>query len=481
MSDFENERNEMNPSGPAFGGQTPNTENTGANGTVQNPNAYTYQGGSETENAGTGATNPAAGQAHSYTQPYFYPDPYSAPVPPKPKKPKKGVSRGVFAVVVVLCVLLSGAAGAAGSIWALHYAGNLQNGSSGTVKGGTTVVYRAPEQTADQVSAAESDDVTVRVAAIASPSVVEITTETVVTSSFYRQYVTSGAGSGVILSSDGYIITCAHVISGASTVTVRLTNGDSYTAEVVGSDSQTDIAVLKIDVTELPAATVGNSGNLQVGQTSVAIGNPLGSLGGTVTSGIISALDREISIDGQKYNLLQTSASINPGNSGGGLFDENGNLIGIVNAKSSGTGIEGLGFAIPIDTAMKIAEELMQNGYVTGRPSLGITVVPVTSSTNLWSIRASDYAAILNYVNEYGVYFAEYQGGQSGDLRFGDRIVAINGTTISSTSDITSALESYKVGDTVTITVARIDDISSRNPKSKMVDVSLTLVEKSVA
>ena len=130
---------------------------------------------------------------------------------------------------------------------------------------------------------------------------------------------------------------------------------------------------------------------------------------------------------------------------------------------------------------MKIAEELMQNGYVTGRPSLGITVVPVTSSTNLWSIRASDYAAILNYVNEYGVYFAEYQGGQSGDLRFGDRIVAINGTTISSTSDITSALESYEVGDTVTITVARIDDISSRNPKSKMVDVSLTLVEKSVA
>ncbi len=393
------------------------------------------------------------------------------------KKERKGMSRGVLAVVVVLCILLSGGAGFLGSRLAIQYTERGSSGGQTSLTGGTSVVYRAPESSGT-VGGTESANIEVVVADAAASSVVEITTETVVTSSYYGQYVTSGAGSGVILTQDGYIITCAHVVSGASTVTVKLTTGDSYAATVVGSDSQTDIAVLKIDVTELPCAVLGNSDSLRVGETAVAIGNPLGSLGGTVTSGIISALDRQVQIDGQSYTLLQTSAAINPGNSGGGLFNSQGQLIGIVNAKSSGSDIEGLGFAIPVNDAMDVAEQLMQYGYVKGRPALGVSVVEINQDTNLWSIRSSQYAAILNYVTEYGVYFAEYQEGQSGDFRFGDRIVAINGVTVSAFADIRSVLSEYKVGDTVTVTVARIDDVSSRNPRSTMVDVSVTLVEK---
>lgn len=189
-------------------------------------------------------------------------------------------------------------------------------------------------------------------------TVVEITTTNVVTDRFYGQYVTSGAGSGVIISENGYIITNHHVIDGARRITVRLTDGSEFSATLIGSNADKDIALLKISATGLRAAVLGSSEALVVGQEVVAIGNPLGSLGGTVTDGIISALDRTVVIDGHRMTLMQTNAAINPGNSGGGLFNRAGELIGIVNAKQADTGIEGLGFAIPIDVAWETVESI---------------------------------------------------------------------------------------------------------------------------
>ena len=213
-------------------------------------------------------------------------------------------------------------------------------------------------------------------------TVVEIRTQYVVSQ---QQYIQSGAGSGVIAgsfeASNGtkgyYIITNAHVIEDAassqrSKIEVTLTNGTTYSATVVGSSSASDIAVLKIEETkELKCAVFANKDlNLRVGDEVIAIGNPLGQLGGTATNGYISALDREIEIDGIRMNLLQTDAPINPGNSGGGLFNIRGELVGIVNAKSTGTDIEGIGFAIPSDDALKVYEDLINYGYVTGTPTI---------------------------------------------------------------------------------------------------------------
>ena len=215
-------------------------------------------------------------------------------------------------------------------------------------------------------------------ASVALDTVVEVRTETAQYSSFYGQYVTEGAGSGVIVSStdDGtYIITCAHVIEGSSKVTVTLTDGTEYEAVQTAYDTITDIGIIKINVSNLKTALIGDSDDIVVAEEVIAIGNPLGELGGSVTNGIISALEREIQIDGLNYKLIQTSAEISPGNSGGGLFNIKGELIGIVNAKSVGEDVEGLGFAIPINDAVNIARDLIV--WLLGTPEpLYIVNVP---------------------------------------------------------------------------------------------------------
>ena len=218
----------------------------------------------------------------------------------------------------------------------------------------------------------------------AAPSVVEVFTETKQVSSWFQEYVTEGAGSGVVLSEDGYIVTNHHVIDGANTIKVRLSDGQTYTAALTGTDAKTDLAVLKINASGLITAKLADSSAVRVGDFVIAIGNPLGELGGTVTEGIISAKDREITIDGEAMTLLQTSAAVNPGNSGGGLFNLDGELVGVVNAKSSGDDIEGLAFAIPADTVKEIVQELIQYGYVTGRPQLGISVSQITKPGMGW-------------------------------------------------------------------------------------------------
>lgn len=286
------------------------------------------------------------------------------------------------------------------------------------------------------------------IAAIAAPSVVEIRTEVTVSGLRSRSYVAEGAGSGVLVTADGEIVTNNHVIDGAQTITVYLQNGQSYPATLVATDPETDIALIKIEASGLIAATLGDSDQLQVGDLAVAIGNPLGELGGTVTDGIISALDREITLDNETMNLMQTNAAINPGNSGGGLFDEAGNLIGIVVAKSSGTGVEGLGFAIPINDVKTVMNDLTRFGAVQGRIRLGITLVDINTDDLLALYRMTEQGVYILKVDESG------NAARAG-LQSGDRIVAINGQVVSASAEIGRFLKTIEPGSQLSIEVIR--------------------------
>ena len=395
---------------------------------------------------------------------------YSAPQQPeKPRRKKKKFNGGKLVRSAVALVLAA----------AMGFAGGFVGAKYG---GGSKVVIQQVERPASSDSSTDSTGnsisatsgtglSTAQVAELVSPSVVVITTEQVVYSqwSWYGQsQVESGAGSGVIISSDGYILTCAHVVDGASTITVTIGDKD-YTATLVGEDTTSDIAVIKIDADGLTPATVGNSDGLKVGQSVMAVGNPLGELGGTVTGGMISALNRSVTIQGTSstntMSLIQMDASVSPGNSGGGLFNMSGELVGIVNAKSSSSDAEGLGFAIPINDAIKVAQELLENGYVTGRPYLGITYLGVEDAQT---------AAQLG-VNAYGVYVVEVvKGGpaERAGLQSGDRIVSIDGTEIASKDDLGTLMQKHAAGDTLNITIAR---------NGQMQTVSVTLGEKNAS
>ena len=387
--------------------------------------------------------------------------------PPKKKKKFNGKRVARSAVALVLAAAMGFAGGFVGAKF----------GGSGKV----VIQQVAPSSTADSASGSDSSITaasssgssltTEQVADLVSPSVVVITTEQVVYSqwSWYGQnQVESGAGSGVIISSDGYILTCAHVVDGASTITVTIGDKD-YTATLVGEDTTSDIAVIKIDADGLTPATVGNSDSLKVGQSVMAVGNPLGELGGTVTGGMISALNRSVTIQGTNstntMSLIQMDASVSPGNSGGGLFNMNGELVGIVNAKSSSSDAEGLGFAIPINDAIKVAQELLENGYVTGRPYLGITYLAVTDAQTAQQLG----------VNAYGVYIVDVTKGGPADqagLKAGDRIVSVDGSEIAAKDDLGTLMQTHAAGDTLAITVAR---------DGQMQTVNVTLGEKTAS
>lgn len=289
------------------------------------------------------------------------------------------------------------------------------------------------------------------VAAMNANAVVEIRTEQVATDSWMQQYVTKGAGSGVIISENGYIVTNNHVISGANKITVKLKSGDEYEASLIGKDNDTDVAVIKIEAEGLTSAVYGDSSTLVVGDIAVAIGNPLGELGGTATFGRISATDRNISIDGKAMTLIQTDASINPGNSGGGLFNEYGELIGIVIAKSTGSDVEGLGFAIPIDTVKTVAQQLVDYGYIKGRPALGVTLLDLTSARS----------AIFYGVRNTGLYIESVEStqAQKAGLQKGDMLYYIGDIRITDADELQRAVNSYKVGDKAKVTVVRGDEI----------------------
>ena len=378
------------------------------------------------------------------------------PQPPKKKSNKgKKIALITCALALTLCVGIGGG-----------FLGSYLAGSGVTVNAPASTSSNPSDTSTGETSQNSDSGITIIQASDTEPeptttqevvekvkdAVVEITTEITQYDSFYGQYVSSSAGSGVIISEDGYIITNNHVIEDASSVTVRLTNGESYDAKLVGTDSTLDVALLKIEAENLTVATFGDSSKLAVGQTAIAVGNPLGELGGTVTDGIISALDREISIDGQTMNLLQTNAAINPGNSGGGLFDANGNLIGLVVAKStstsSGTSLEGLGFAIPVNDIIDILGDLKTSGYVTGRPSLGVSLVDITSADSMFMYR----------VDREGTYVSELTSGgaaETAGVQVGDCIIKVGDEEVTTSSEVKNVLSNYKAGDTINITVYR--------------------------
>ena len=290
---------------------------------------------------------------------------------------------------------------------------------------------------------------------MSAPSVVGIDTiTTATTNSFWygygQSYEVPGSGSGVILTEDGYIATCAHVVDGAKSVKVTLNDDTSYDAAIVGTDSKNDIAIIKIDAKDLTPAVVGDSETLTVGSEVIAIGNPLGELRGTATAGIISATNRTIEVEGQAMTLIQTDAAISPGNSGGGLFDATGKLIGIVNAKVSDSRAEGLGFAIPVNSVLDEISDLLNYGYVTGRPYLGVSTQDVTlrSRDRMWYYSDGTRCVMVEKVVSGSA--AEAAGIQAGDL-----ILKIGEKQIASGEELSSAIGEYKPGDKATLTIQR--------------------------
>ena len=315
----------------------------------------------------------------------------------------------------------------------------------------------AASATAGTVSAfRESGSYTkAQIVEMSAPSVVGIDTiTTATTNSFWygygQSYEVPGSGSGVILTEDGYIATCAHVVEGAKTVKVTLNDDTTYDATIVGTDDKNDIAIIKIDATGLTPAIVGDSTTLTVGSEVIAIGNPLGELRGTATAGIISATNRTIEVEGQTMTLVQTDAAISPGNSGGGLFDATGKLIGIVNAKVSDSRAEGLGFAIPVNSVLDEISDLLNYGYVTGRPYLGVSTQDVTlrSRNRMWYYSDGTRCVLVEKVVSGSA--AEKAGIQAGDL-----ILKLEDKAISSGDELSSAIGNYKPGDTVTLTLQR--------------------------
>lgn len=257
----------------------------------------------------------------------------------------------------------------------------------------------------------------------------------------------TGTGSGVIMTEDGTIMTNAHVVSGAQSITVRVMDGTEYEATLLGMDEKTDLAVIKIDATGLTPAEFGDSSSIVQGEIAVAIGNPLGlAFEGSVTQGIISAVSREIEVDGRTMTYIQTDAAINPGNSGGALVNGSGQVIGINSVKVSSSDVEGLGFAIPISVALPIAEQLTTYGYVTGRPSIGIGGEDVT-----------DYM-VYYYRIPRGVLVGLVtpdSGAEAGGVEVGDVIVGLNGVSVSNMDELTNEKDKFSPGDTVTLTVYR--------------------------
>lgn len=403
------------------------SDETGSGAPASNGYTSSFSGGNS-GNGGNGGYN-----GYSYA---------SAPQQPS-HKPKKN-HRVLLRVLACVGVVALGFGGGLGGAVVASRAG---------LTGNQVVVQQIQRDTTSDATNANSTDGTAmsvqQIASVVSPSVVAITTEQMSGSQtwFGGYYVQSGAGSGVIISQDGYILTCAHVVSGATSIKVQLDSGDTYDATIVGSDSTSDIAVIKIEATGLTPAVIGDSDALAVGETVVAVGNPLGTLSNSVTDGIISALNREVTVEDNDMTLMQTSASISPGNSGGGLFNANGELIGIVNAKSSYSEAEGIGFAIPINSAMSISQELIQNGSVA-RPALGVKIYDVKDAATAQQLGVSNT----------GVYVVELTAGggaEAAGVQVGDRIIAVDDTAVSSTNDIKSYLKDKNVGDTVNLQVER--------------------------
>ena len=359
---------------------------------------------------------------------------------PAAKKPSFWQKTGVKVTALLLaCAVVGGAAG--------------YGGAALSSSGKTTI--RQSNRTASEITVKQVSGQTLmspaEVYASTVNSVVSINCSSVSTNIFGQSVQSASSGSGFIITQDGYIVTNHHVVSGASSVTVTLYDGTEYPATVVGSDSDYDVAVLKINATDLQPVTLGNSSNVNVGDSVLAIGNPLGELTFSMSQGIVSCCDRAINVDGTPFNMIQVDASINPGNSGGPLMNLYGEVVGIVSAKYSSysdTTVEGLGFAIPIGDVQAIITDIMENGQVTDKPSFGITAGTMTEQMAAQYQIEQKSGAFVYSVNKGGA-------GEKAGLRMGDVITKVDSTDIASMEDLTAAKKGHKAGDTVTVTYFR--------------------------
>lgn len=438
---FEDNRYENNSNQTGNNYTESNYQNDNYNNySQQTPNQGDFQPQDYTPNLSTGAVNS-----------YEWGTDKKEAVPNK--KEKKPVSRGAVALILVLTVICSGVLGVCGGVGTYYIMGK-QNAK--TDKGLSVYKTDVTGGADESAVALSTEEISNKVA----DSVVEIVTETVSYSMFYGQAVAEGAGSGVIIDSDGYIVTNHHVIENANKIKVKLRNGNEYEAKLIGSDSDKDVALIKINPKSdehLTIAVLGDSDKLAVGDKAVVIGNPLGQLGGTVTDGIISALDRHVQFEDKTMNLMQTDAAINPGNSGGGLFDGQGNLVGIIVAKANNTGstssIEGLGFAIPINDAQSILGDLKNYGYVKGKPAeIGVVL--------------QDY---MDMVYIYSV--TENSPADKAGLQKGDKIMSIDGDSVKTSSDFKSKVTESKAGDKLKFEI-------ERNGETKTISVTIEEASK---
>lgn len=530
-NDFEN-NNGTAPGENSAGTTPPTEENTTyhyaykpAGGTGQNPQPGSgfdsVQGnGAGTANQGTnagpyananaGASNPQGGYNYSQSGSYYTPPQQQAwqPQGEPPKKEKKHRQKKAKAVkldengnpipqkknktTMIICIVI--AICAAIAVVGLVASATSKSGSDS--KETTTAGSSAQVKTEEQESVPTKDNSgNYTVAGVAQnnmDSCVGITVYSQASSysSFYGygsdsngssdgNQTKSSEGSGVLMLEDGgktYIMTCAHVISGGSSFTVTLNDGTEYDASMVAYDSQTDIGVLSINATGLKIATFANSDSVAVGEQVVAIGCPGGiEFMNSVTSGYVSAIDRPVSSKiGYDNKCIQTDAAINPGNSGGALFNMQGQVIGINSSKIASTEYEGMGFAVPSNTAVSTANSLIKSGYVEGRAKLGITYNNISSYSNA--------SAILSALSEKGykdangtMVIGEVSSDSdlaNKDIKQYDMIVAVNGTTMTDTDVMTSVLSDSKPGDTIKLTIARIE-----NNQIKTFDVECKLVE----
>ena len=365
---------------------------------------------------------------------------YTAPVK------KQGFFRRTWVKVTALvlaCAVVGGAAGYGGAALA-----------GGSTSGGKTTINES-DRTATAVQIKKVDGQTkmqpAEVYASTVNSTVSINCSSQSTNIFGQTTQSASSGSGFIITKDGYVVTNHHVVSKASSIKVTLYNGETYDATLIGSDSDYDVAVLKINAEDLQPVTLGNSTDVNVGDSVLAIGNPLGELTFSMSQGIVSSCNRAINVDGTPFNMIQVDCSINPGNSGGPLMNLYGEVVGIVSAKYSTystTTVEGLGFAIPISDVKAIITDIMENGAVTDKAYMAITAGTMTAQM------AAQYSIDITQ----GVFVYSVVDGGAGDkagLRLGDVITKMNDTDLTSRQDMSAAMKSYRAGDTVTLTVYR--------------------------
>ncbi len=397
--------------------------------TVQNPTAYyDYQ-------------QPESPVQESYTPPVV------TPVSVKPKK--NGL---LIALIALTCVLIVTIIASMAAIIFMY-----RNNDTPVTESGNEVVLGDNKEnnstqvpSVDVVEQSKDDSERMNIEQVVNKTLSQVVGVVAKTGEGF--YASEGQGSGIILSADGYIITNAHVIEKATAVQIVLPDDKqtTYDAKVIGSDTKTDLAVLKVEATNLNAADIGNSAELNLGETVVAIGNPYGlELQSSVTSGIVSALDRSVVTSNGKMNLIQTDAAINPGNSGGALVNLYGQIVGVCSSKISDLDAEGLGFAIPISDAIPIVKELIAKGFISGRPMIGIQGQDISAQT------AMMYGVPTGV---YVVYIEEGSSAYKSGLRQYDIITEFNGQTVTSFTDLDVAKDECKAGDTVTIKFYRYTD-----------------------